>query len=260
MKKTGCVLIVFFLALTSARLSSAQYSEESLFQDRAIKAGLGFEYFSRTIGWDEIYKSSLKSLLYTLNLEFESQEGLFFNIVLGYSPSNFYDLVFRELPFSLKISEETKIVKGIVFGGDIQKSLISNPNLEIAGLGQFLYYLGKTQSWEIPDLAVPGTAKGRPIWVRASVGPAFIYRGFDSFSPYLYLSFNKLWGTFKVKETVEDLEATEKQRFSAKSSFCASLGFNYVWTSTLSLKGEASFMPYKKGADTGFMIKLFYSF
>lgn len=259
MKKICSLFVAFLLTLTLPFFISAQ-AQERLLEGTAIKAGLGFEYFSRKIAWDEKYSSELKPILLTFNLELEPRNGLIINTILGYSFSNYLGLIFRELPFSLEIGEETKIIRGYLFGAEIKKDLISSENLEIEGLGQIFYYFGSKQEWEVKGLAESGTAQGRPKWWRVSIGPVFTYKRFASIYPYLYLNLNKLWGTFKVKEKVGDLEGTENQKISSKSLFSTALGFIYELTSTLSIKGEANFLPYKNGTDLGVMIKVMYSF
>lgn len=261
MRKKGILFLVVLLSLTSARFSSAQQPKEGLFQALSIKIGAGIEYFSRKITWDdEKYSSKLKSGFFTFNSEFEIMNGFFLNAVFGYSLSNYDLLEFRELPISLDLGEDSKSIGGYLLGVEIKKSLIYSEKIKVDGLGQLFFYLGSKQEWEIPDLAVPGSAEGKPTWGRASIGPVFTYTGFDSFSPYLYLNFNRLWGAFKMDETVRDLEGTENKEISGESSFCTSLGVIYKLTATMSLKGEASFMPYKNGVDLGFMIKTIYSF
>lgn len=237
----------------------AQEQEEGFFQNISIRSGFGFEYFSRTITWDEDkYSSKLKSYFFTFNTEFELQNGLSMNAFLGYSLSNYDSLMFRKLPFSIEL--EAGEIGGFIFGGEIKKSVIRIKDLSVEGLGQFSYYLGTRKEWEIPGLNVTGTVEGKPSWIRVAVGPVFIYKGSDSFYPYLYLSYNKLWGTFKMDQTVEDLKGSENKEISEESSFSSSLGTIYKITDTFSIKGEASLIPRQNGIDLGFMLRAMYSF
>jgi len=252
--------LAILLTLAFASFSSAQEEEKGMFQAQSIKPSVGFEYFSRTISWDENDKTSkLKSYLFTLSTEFEFQKGLFLSVIFGYSFSNYEGLEFINLPLSLKIGEEVKSIGGYLFGAEIKKSIIYSNDLKIDGLAQFFYYLGTKDEWEIP-LDVEGTAEGDPNWKRFSIGPVFTYRGFDRFYPYLYLNFNKLWGKFKMDQTVQDLEGSENKKISGKSSFCTSLGLIYKLTDAFGVKAEASLMPHKDGVDLGFMVKAMYSF
>lgn len=227
---------------------------------KKIKTSLGIEYFSRKIGWDVTYSSNLRSLFFTFNLEIEFPKELSSNTIFGYSFSNYKDLTFRGLPFSLKIGEETGTVRGFIIGEEIRKGLIASEKLKIEGLGQIIGFLGLKKEWKIQDLAVPGTAEGNANWWRASLGPVFTYRGSTSFLPYLYLNLNTLWGTFKMQEEIGELQATEEQKMYSKSFFSIAAGFNYELTAAFILKGEVSFLPYNGGSDLGLMIKAMYSF
>jgi len=257
---------MILLTLSLSRFSLAQAEEEGMLHAQKINTSVAFEYFSRKIGWDVTHSSNLRSLFFTINLEIEFPKELSSNTIFGYSFSNYKDLTFRGLPFSLKIGEETGTVRGFIIGEEIRKGLIASEKLKIDGLGQILGFLGLKKEWQIQGLAVPGTAEGHANWWRVSLGPVFTYRGSTSFFPYLYLNLNTLWGTFNMQETVGELQATEKQKMYSKSFFSIAAGFNYELTPALILKGEVSLLPYKGGAeykggaDSGLMIKAMYSF
>jgi len=213
MKKIYLVFLAILLSMIFTRFSSAQDQEEGMVRAVSITPGIGFEFFSRTITWDDAqdnqYTSRLKSYFFTFNTEIEFGKGFFFNAILGYAiPGSSYDkLTFRELPFSIELDVGT--IKGYLVGAEIKKNLIYAKDLRIDVLGQFFYYMGSKKEWEVPDLAVEGTVEGDPSWMRASIGPVFTYTGFDSFYPYLYLNFNKLWGKFKMVQTIQDLTGSE---------------------------------------------------
>jgi len=167
-------------------------------------------------------------------------------------------LTFRELPFSVELNVGT--IRGYLVGAEIKKSLIYAKDLRIDLLGQFFYYMGSKKEWEVPDLAVEGTVEGDPSWMRASIGPIFTYRGFDAFYPYLYLNFNKLWGKFKMVQTIQDLTGSEDKKISGASSFGASLGSIFNLTDAFGIKTEASFIPHGDRVDFGFTASIMYSF
>ncbi len=264
MKKYHLIFLVILLCLIFTRFSSAQDQKEGMFQAISITPGIGFEFFSRTITWDDAldvqYTSKLKSSFFTLNTEFEFRKGFFINAVLGYAlPGSSYDeLTFRKFPTSVKLG--VGAIKGFLLGGEIRKSLIYAKDLQVDVLGQFFYYMGTKKEWEIPDLAVEGTVEGDPSWTRASIGPVFTYRGFDAFYPYLNLSFNKLWGKFKMVQTIQDLEENETIEISGASSFSASLGAIFKLTEVFDIKTEASFIPHEDRVDFGFTVRMMYSF
>lgn len=263
MKKIYLIFLAILLSLIFTRFSSAQDQEEGMFRAVSITPGIGFEFFSRTITWDDDqYTSKLKSSFFTFNTEFEFRKGFFFNAIVGYAiPGSSYPrLTFRELPFSVELNVGT--IKGYLVGTEIKKSLVYAKDLQVDVLGQFFYYMGSKKEWEMPDLPVDveGTVEGDPSWMRASIGPVFTYTGFDSFYPYLYLNFNKLWGKFKMVQTIQDLTGSEDKKISGASSFGASLGSIFKLTDAFGIKTEASFIPYKSSVDFGFTASIMYSF
>jgi len=261
MKKIYLIFLAILLSLIFTRFSSAQEQEEGMFRAVSITPGIGFEFFSRTITWDDDqYTSKLKSSFFTFNTEFEFGKGFFFNAILGYAipGSSYKDLTFRELPISVKLDVGT--IKGYLVGAEIKKSLVYAKDLQVDVLGQFFYYMGTKKEWEIPDLAVEGKVEGDPSWMRASIGPVFTYTGFDAFYPYLYLNFNKLWGKFKMVQTIQDLTGSEDKKISGASSFGASLGSIFKLTEVFGIKTEASFIPHGDRVDFGFIAKIMYSF
>ncbi len=262
MKRCLHLAIILSLILNLTYLSFAQAETEEARPSINLKPALGFEFFSRTVGWDgddeKTYTSKLQSLLFTINLEFEIQEGLFLGLLLGYSSSNYDGMTFRELPFSVEL--DVGGIGGYLFGGGIKKTFISQRNFEIGLVGQFAFCLGVKNEWEIGDLNVSGKVEGNPTWMRAVAGPILIYQRLNYFYPYLFLSFNYLWGTFEMDETIQALKGNEKKKFSAEALFGISLGAIYELTDTFSLKGEASVFPYLEGVDFGFMINVAYAF
>jgi hypothetical protein len=261
MKKTHAYTFCVSLMLILSFFSSAAAQERNLFNAVSISPGIGFEYISRTINWDDDqYTSKLKSNYFTFDTEIELRSGLFVRAVFGLTTSNYESLVFRQLPLSVELGREIGNIGGYLFGADIKKSIIHSEDLRVDLLGQFFYGIGSKKEWEIPDLSVEGTVEGRPNWMSLALGPVFTYTGFDTFFPYLYLNFNKFWGRFRMDETIQDLERSEIKKIKGESSFCISLGLTYKVTESLSLKSEAKFLPYKDGIDSGIVIKAMYSF
>ncbi len=264
MKKFHLIFLAILLCLIFTRFSSAQDQKEGMFRAVSITPGIGFEFFSRTIAWDDAldnqYTSKLKSSFFTFNTEFEFAKGFFFNAILGYAMpgSSYNELTFRELPISVEL--EVGTIKGYLVGAEIKKSLVYAKDLQVDILGQFFYYMGTKKEWEIPDLAVEGTVEGDPSWMRASIGPVFTYSGFDAFYPYLYLNFNKLWGKFKMVQTIQDLTGSEDIKISGASSFSTALGSIFKLTEVFSIKTEVSFIPHNDVVDFGFTVRMMYSF
>ena len=261
MNKFHLIFLAILLCLIFTRFSSAQDQEEGMFRAVSITPGIGFEFFSRTITWDDgQYTSKLKSSFITFNREFEFGKGFFFNAILGYAMpgSSYNELTFRELPISVEL--DVGAIKGYLVGAEIKKSLVYAKDLQVDVLGQFFYYMGTKKEWEIPDLAVDGTVEGDPSWMKASIGPVFTYSGFDSFYPYLYLNFNKLWGKFKMVQTIQDLTGSEDIKISGASSFSASLGSLFKLSEVFGIKAEGNFIPHGDRVDFGFTVRIMYSF
>ncbi|MFB0566865.1 MAG: hypothetical protein ACETWK_14460 [Candidatus Aminicenantaceae bacterium] len=259
MKKKLHHFTVLLLALNLTCLSFGQDQTEEPITTFTQKPGLGFEYFSRTINWDEDeYNSKMKACIFSFNLGFEIQEGFYLAAILGYSFSNLDGLIFRQLPFSVEL--QVGKIGGFLLGGEIKKTLITLKDFEIGLIGQFVYFLGKTDTWSIEKLNVEASVDGKPTWMRVLAGPVLIYKGYDYFYPYIFANFNKLWGTFKMDEKVQQLSGSEDKKISGKGLYGISTGAIYEVTNSFSIKGEASFIPIQNGVDLGFVIKAVYSF
>lgn len=257
MKKINVFLILLILALPC--FSLAQEEREALIQSKSIKLGIGLEYLSRTISWgDDNNSSKFSSLFFIFSTQFEVKEGLYASASFGYSFSNYEGIQFKELPISLEQGDGS--IEGYLLGIEIKKNIVNREELEIDVLGQFSWYLGSSETWPIKKLNVPGTAQGSPSWTRISIGPVFTYKGFESLTPYLYLSYNKLQGTFTMEETIQELEGPEKLKISGKSTFCTSFGGIYEISEIFSINPEASFMPYRGGVDLSISVKALLSF
>jgi len=251
------VALLFIFNLTC--FSFAQLQTEETGPTITQKSGLAFEFISRTINWDEDkYNSKMKAYIFFLNLEFEIQEGFSLAALIGYSFSNFDGLMFRQLPFSLEL--QAGEIGGYFFGGEINKTLVSLKDLEIGLFGQFVYYLGTTKTWSLDTLNVDSSAKGKPTWMRILAGPVLTYKGFDYFYPYLFVNFNRLWGTFKMDETVQQLTGSEEKKFLSDGLYGISLGAIYEVSDSFSIKGEATIIPIQGGVDLGAVFKAAYSF
>jgi len=259
MKRNVYFLIFMMLMMISVYFAYGQEQAFPTESNISWKPGFGFESFSRTIEWDgKESTSKLKSYYFTFNTDIELQSGLTLSGLIGYSFSSFNSLIFKELPFSLDLQAGS--IGGFILGAGLQKDIFSFRDIEIGAYGQFVYCLGVKENWEIPGLAVEGTAQGKPSWMRGKVGPIFSYEGYDYFQPYIKFNFNKLWGTFKMEETVEDLSGQEKKKITGKSLLEASLGAIYQLSNSLSFQAEINLLPYKGGVNLGLVIKGLYSF
>lgn len=259
MNKGFHIFLVILFTLNLTCLSLAQYEPWDKTQKIGLKPSLGFEYLSRTINWDEKkYNSTLKSYLFSLSMEFEIKGGFILNLLVGYSSSNYEEMTFRQLPFSVALGTEG--IGGYLFGGEIEKRIFSQKDFEIGLFGQFLYSLGVKKKWQITELNVVGTVEGRPQWMKAVVGPVFRYTGFDYLYPYLLINYNNFRGKFKMDEKVQDLEGSENKKFYGDGNFGIYVGTIYEVSESLNLKGEVNFIPFREKIDLGFMVKASYIF
>ena len=213
-----------------------------------FRGGIGFEYFSRKITWDDkTQASSASALLITGRGEIELRPGLTVDFAAGLSLSNFNGLVFRDLPITLDY--EAGAAAGLLLSAGGRARLISLDNFEIEGAGRFVYSLGLKKSWPMEGFTVPGEATGKPTWVEVSAGPRVSYMVSDKFVPYLNLSACLFSGNFDLAETLGDLSGREKKHVRGKSLLEVSLGADYRISGRFSISAEAGFLPYPGGAD-----------
>ena len=258
------IVLVFFLLASS---SYAQLQEEGW--RMSYKPSIGFEYFQRYMNlstydpeereWiEDDVGTKLKAYFVTLSLGFELQEGFSLTPILGYCVSDQGTITYRRLPFSIEL--DAGGISGVLFGVELEKRLLTYGDFDIIAFGQFFYYLGNKEKWDIPSLDVEGTVEGKPYWLRGAIGPTFAYKGFDYFSPYLRVSYSRQWGKFKLDQKVKDLEKNEEKKLVGKSQASLSPGAIYKLTDTFHVQGEVSFMPHKDGIDLGLVLKAMYFF
>jgi hypothetical protein len=261
----GVSLALAFLLITSS--SYAQLQEEGW--RMTFRPTIGFEYFQRSMNlftydteekkWiEDDTGTELKAYFITFSLGLELQEGFSLTPILGYCVSDHGAITYRRLPFSVEL--DVGGLSGILFGLETEKRLLTYGNIDIIVFGQFLYYSGNKKEWDIPGLDVGGTIEGKPYWLRGAIGPAFAYRGYESFSPYLRVSYNRLWGKFKLEQKIEDLEKDEEKKLIGKSQINISLGAVYELTDAFQVQGEVGLMPHRDGVDFGLMLKAVYFF
>jgi hypothetical protein len=258
MKKKKFYPCTVILILILTQLSFAQL-ERGQNQSTAIKPGLSAEYLNLTITGDEDDLSSkLKTYLFSTKTGFQILDGFSLDIILGYGLSDFDGLTFRQLPFSveLRVGE----IGGLLVGAEINKRLLYFAEYEINLYGQFVYYYGFENEWEVPALNVEGTVKGTPYWMRGQIGSLIRYEGLNSVYPYLCVKYSKLWGEFTMVQEIQDLLGTEEKKITGKSDFTLSLGMDYKVTADLLVRGELTVMPFHGGVDYGGMLHLQYSF
>jgi hypothetical protein len=253
--RSALVLILTF-GLTAP--AAAQF-RDSL--PSALKAGLRVEYFSQTIAWDDRSAEStskLTAILASLVLEYEVGPGFSLAALVGYSSSDYQDLVFRNLPFSIAFGGGG--IGGLLLGGEVKAALLSGGSFGLDISGQFLASQGTAKKWDIPGLAVEGTAEGKPVWMRAIAGPVFTFGRSPNFRPYLYPNVRYLWGTFELKQTIEDLSGTEKKDIKGRGLAGISAGADSQISPKLFLRLEGGLYPRSGGADFSALATVVFSF
>jgi hypothetical protein len=249
-------------------LNNLSYTQEVTpdFSDgKKWSAGLGFEYLRSTISWDEdSLSSNLKAYLMTFHVSYEILDGLNIGGILGYTSSDFESLTFRELPISLTMDKGA--IGGMLFGGEAAFTFYETESFGFSVLGQYIYYNGGQKQWDIPRLAVEGTATGKPKWSRLTLGASIKYLAADPFFPYLNIGYSSLSGTFAMEESIETLSRTEEKKISGVANLLIGLGGIYDFSDSFSLMLEAGLAPYgssdnyEGGVDLGALLRITYSF
>ncbi|MGB2906803.1 MAG: hypothetical protein WBB73_06870 [Candidatus Aminicenantaceae bacterium] len=249
-------ITILFLAWTSP--ASAQ-SQTGLIQDLRIKTTVGFEYFNRAIAWDASEETTkLKSSIFTFRPALEFNQRFSLAGIIGYSLSNPGTVVCRELPLSLELVEGN--TGGMLLGGELAAMLVETGDIEIGLRGEYVYYNGKQESFEIPGLALNGTANTQPKWQRIYGGLQFTYIRYAYVYPYLRFAYDYLWGRLVVEEQIQDLTGSQEKTFKSRGRFNAVAGLDYEPADGWTLKAELSIIPNSSSVDWGVRAGLSYAF
>ena len=248
---------LFFLSLPNYSYSQ---SEGISFSDGLrLKPGVQFEYFARKVTWDETSDIlDFKSTIFALNFEIAINDGFSISALAGYSLSEYDSLIFRKLPFSIEL--DVGNIGRYIVGGEIKKSLLRVSDFQLGAYGQFLYHIGKEETWDMPGLNVTGTVTGKPTWMRASVGPYVEFLGLDPLSPYLAVCYNRLWGTYEIQQKVQSLEGKQEKELQSKGQIDITLGSSLILSDRFFLKAEVHILPYGDGIDLGLVAIAGFSF
>jgi len=225
-----------------------------------LKVGFGLEYMNRTISWDEEASTSrLNGLLFCFQTEGEVRQGLSVTVQAGYALANFNGLIFRGLPFSVEYQAGYK--GGVFLGGGLKARLLPSQSIEVELEAAWDVCLGFPDTWPIEDLAVAGTLEGKSTWMRLSAGPVLWYKGLAYYVfPYLRVQYNRVWGTFRMTETIETLEGMEDKKIAGSGLLSVSLGVLSEVTEAVGLRAEVTAVPRRGGLDIGAAGRLVFSF
>jgi len=258
MTKSAAVLSLTILILAGSVPANAQ-SESGLIRDIRIKATAGFEYFQRTIAWDESDETTkLKSSLFTFRPSLEFNQRVALAGVVGYTLSNHASITCRELPISVELDSGS--IGGWIFGGELAAMLVETGDFEIGVRGEYVIYTGKEQILEIPGLAVEGEMTTQSQWRRAHAGLQFTYVRYTYIYPYLRVAYDDLRGRLDIQQDILDLTGSQERTLKSRGKFNAVLGLDYEPIDRWTIKGELSILPNSSSVDWGAMASLSYAF
>jgi hypothetical protein len=201
------------------------------------------DWMSRTLLWDEETRSSrLVNPQALLSLGYQAMPGLDLSLLLGYSLASWDGLTFRSLPFS--IENQAGAIGGPILGAEIRKSLFVRGYWELDLEARFTACLGKTAALTIEDLAVEGQADLKGSWMRIEAGPILHYRGFELFSPYVGVGYDRLWGRMKADEIIGDLEGSEEKKVAGAGAWALRFGTVYEPSASFQVGLGATLIPF----------------
>jgi len=255
MPRRGCsavlALAVFGTVLISSAAARAQDAEPSGIR---LRPSLGFEYFNRTIFWDDdASASTLSAALAFLRADLEFRREGHIGLFVGYGLSNYNGLVFRQLPFS--IDYQAGNIGSLAWGGDFEERFVTLGAVEIGIQAQFMMSLGRLKDFEMPSLNVAGSLEGKGTWSRVLAGPVFRYTGYENFTPYLSVSYNRTWGTFTMTEAAGELGGTEEKKIVSRGPVAVVIGTVFEPSAPIRIKAQLTALPFRKlagGLDTDY--------
>ncbi|NOR14757.1 MAG: hypothetical protein GQ544_03535, partial [Candidatus Aminicenantes bacterium] len=247
--KFAIPMLLIIFALNSPMWG--QNEDQGLISDLRFSAGAEFEYFKRTIVWDEITQdtSTLKSLLFTFRPEIDINNRFYIRGIIGYASSDFGATTFRELPLSVEM--EGGSLGGLLIGGELEIFMFETGDFEIGGKAQYVYYSGSEKSWGVPGLNVEGSVTGKPKWNRLQAGLTGTYVGMRSLLPYIFLAYDNLWGKYDIVQTIQSLTGAQERKLSSRGKFNATLGSIFELSERVRFTGEFNILPHSDGMDFG---------
>lgn len=258
MTKQSALGICLILVLMIATPNVLHSQESQYIQDNYFKLGVGFEYFNRGIKWDDSEEfTKLKSFLFYLKPEYTLMDRITIGAILGYSLSNLNGVTFQELPFSVEM--EVGNIGGFLLGGDVDIALVQSGDFEIGAIGRYVYYSGSEKTWDMPDLVVEGSVTGKPKWQRLTAGLKVSYLIYEYITPYLFVAYDRLWGTYKLDQVIQELSGSQTRELSSRGNVNITFGSYLDPSAKIRLKAEFTVISYSK-IDFGFVLGAAYYF
>ncbi|HOW86957.1 MAG TPA: hypothetical protein P5119_13245 [Candidatus Aminicenantes bacterium] len=226
---------------------------------RSIAVGLTCESLPRTVVWKgDDASSKISGSLLSLRADLGMPGGIVFSLSAGAVLTDFRGLEFNGLPIGL--AYDASPLLGLAFGAEAIVPLHEFSGLEIGATGRLVYAFGMSKTWPLEGFAVEGSAAGRSSWLEAAAGPRLTWRRLAGFVPYLEIQARWLQASFKMSETLEDLQGEETKRVRGDFSFSAALGVEVPLSDRLSLRARAGLLPRSGGADALALVGFAYTF
>jgi hypothetical protein len=218
-------------------------------ENSGLALGAGFERLSRTISWDDGGGlSKLTANLITLQGHIRLGERFGLSLEAGLSLPSFNGLVFRELPISVEY--QAGAAEALALAAEIRGFLLRTADFEIEGVGRIVSSIGFQKTWPLEDFAVDGETRGRPVWLDGRAGISLAHMGLGTVRPYLLVAADFLRGTFRMDQTLGDLDGSEKKAVQGKAVLFTALGVFFEISPRWSVVAEAALLPYAGGIDS----------
>lgn len=248
-----------FLGLVAAAALFAGPVRAAVPNVRSIAVGLGVEDLTRTVFWKgDPAASRIGGDVIAARADLGLARGILISFSAGIVLTDFRDLSFTRLPIGL--AYDASPLLGLSFGAEVVAPLKKFSEFEIAGTGRIVYCFGMSRTWPLEGFAVDGSAEGRSSWLEAAVGPRLTYRPLKRLAPYLEAALRWLGASFRMTETLGDLDGTETKRVRGDLSLSAAAGADVILTGRLTLRAKAGVLPYRGGMDGLVSAGLAYTF
>ena len=252
--------VLSFIVLMSVWCLSLQAQSESGFiKNINFQAGAGFEYLNRTIAWDGSEETSkLKAMQFTFRPGLILNDRITIGGIIGYTLADHGSMILRDVPLSRELDMGN--LGGMLFGGELEAVLAEMGNFEIGIQGEYVYYNGKEDSVDIPDLAVEGSMSAKPKWQRWQAGLQLSYIAYAYLYPYVRIAYDDISGTYEVQQTILDLTGSQERDLNAHGVINATVGLFYEPMERFLFKAEIQILPNKDAIDLGVAASLSYLF
>jgi hypothetical protein len=241
-KRTSLLAVIVAVALG---LGPPGMSAQEPDSSARILMGVGGGYLSHSVSWDGKTGSSILDAGYgavSVGVEFPQKASI--ALLVGYGGNGWNGLVFRGLPVSIDF--EAGAIGAMFLGAEIGLPLARFGDWEVGLGGRYLVSIGSTGNWTLSGLNQIGSLDGRADWMSVQAGPSLTYRGFETFSPYAAVFYDRLWGTFTMNENINPLLGTEEKKIAGQGIVGATFGLIIEPGASVRLKAEGSLIPFTR--------------